>query len=363
MISPFIHIIVASMHYTLAYAHSWVGCTNYAATSTNYLTLGDFDRSKCRGYPRKFQNQYNQELVSGWGIDTGYDWEHDTCRIPFNSGDYTDTTPMAIYYSNEIIHISHPAKGHVADDTCTNRFIGSTSMKLKMSKVSKQDTFDVDVPMVGGDHQPGVVDHLGYQNCYKFCDNKDKAHCLTSWQLPVVTVAGRYSFIWLWEFNPGQVYSSCFDALILLSPNTNASTVDNDTVVFTSTTPSTGVPSPTLTSIQPSTGVPTPSTPTPSTPTSSTPIPTPTPSLTTSTPTSTSIPTPSLTTSTPTSTPIPIITIPTETPIEEPTSTPTPTSTFPIITSDANQIKSIFTDLFKSIRFAFNGTLNFTMLP
>ena len=337
MVSPFFQIIVVSLHYTLAYAHSWVGCTNYATTSTDYLTLGDFDRSKCRGYPRKFQNQYNQELINGWGIDSGYDWEHDTCKISFESGDYTDTTPMAIYYSNEIIHVSHPAKNHVAD-TCTNPFIGSTSMKLKMSKVSKQDTFDVDVPMIGGDHQPGVIDHLGYQNCYKFCENKDKSHCLTSWQLPAVTIAGRYSFIWLWEFNPGQIYSSCFDALILLSPDTNASTVDNDTVVFTTTTPSTGVPSPSSTTLIPG----------------STPIPTtPIPSSTTSTP----IPTEALTPNPTTSTPKPTTSAP------KPTEAPTEAPTFPIITSDANQIKFIFTDLFKSIRFAFNGTLNFTMLP
>ena len=179
-------------------AHSWVACTNYITQDTNYLTFGKFDRSKCLGYPRSYQAQYASEMAQMWGIDTGYDWEHNQCRNTFNNNEYGDITPMAIYYSGEIIHISHPAKNHVAD-VCTNPSIPSQSMKLQMSSTPTVDTFDIEVPMIGGDHQNSVIDHKGFQNCFNFCDNMDKAHCLTSWQLPTINETGRYSFNWIWE--------------------------------------------------------------------------------------------------------------------------------------------------------------------
>jgi cell division septation protein DedD len=261
------------------------------------------------GYPRGFQTQFAQEQLRGWGVDTGYDWEHSQCRISFDNNDYSDTTPMAIYRSGDVVHLSHPAKNHVAD-TCTNPFIPSRSLKLKMSRQPRVDTFDVEVLMLGEGHRDGQIDHAGYQNCYNFCEDQDRSHCITSWRLPVVEEPGRYSFNWVWEFNSGQFYSTCFDAMILTSNNQTASPT-----------------------IAPS---PTPFSSTPATPTESPMTPTESPSTK-----------PSAT--------------PTESPTPSPSATPTPSPSPAMITSDAEQLRSIFGETLRSIRFVIEGAVNATI--
>jgi hypothetical protein len=291
-------------------AHSWVGCTNYAAVSTDYQSLGAFDRNKCSGYPRGFQTQFSKEQTDGWGADTGYDWERAQCRIEFDNNDYSDATPMAIYRSGDTIHLSHPSKNHVAD-ACTSPFIPSHSLKLKMSRQPRADTFDVEISMIGPDHQNGQIDHAGFQNCYQFCNNMDRAHCLTSWKLPIIEEAGRYSFSWVWEFNPGQFYSTCFDAMILVNQS---------------------IPAPTPFVSTPSILI---------SPTES--------------PIATPAPTESLT-DTPADTPTPA-----ETPSTILTTSKVPATALPIITSDATQLKSIFSEVLQSIQFVIAGAMNITI--
>lgn len=306
-------------------AHSWVACTNYNPPSTDYDKLGDFDRSKCSGYPRNYKMQFEKELQTVFGIDTGYNWEHNVCRDSYQESDYSTMIPMAQYVPNTIVHISHPAKNHVAD-TCTNPFIPSASMKLMMSSQPNQDLFDISIPMVGADHSNGQIDYLGYQRCFNFCGNPDKAHCITSWQLPSVPVSGKYSFSWIWEFNPGQFYTNCFDAMVssdgsvvpssssMSGSYSSSGSSDNETITFPP-------PTPAATKI--------------------------TPAATTDTPEPiTDTPEPS--TVTPEST--------TEVP-----ATPEPSTVYPI-TSDATQLRSIFADLFKSIQITFNGTMNISSI-
>ncbi len=294
-------------------AHSWVGCTDYRALNTSYLALGAFDRSLCMGYPRNFQTQHTQELTNGWAIDTGYDWEHAQCHFGYSSTEYSDTTPMAVYTAGSVVHISHPSKNHVAD-TCTNPFISSTSLQLLMSSEPMVDTFDMNVTMVGEDHANGQIDHMGFQNCFQFCANMDKAHCLTSWSLPIVKTPGRYSFMWLWQFNTGQFYSTCFDAMVLVSGNQTMPTpavtmpLAPATLASTYTVPSTEGPQST----------------------------------------STRVPTEG----------------PQSTSTRVPTEGPQSTSTVPaqaLITSDSVQLKSILTELLQSIRVAVEGSWNITV--
>lgn len=207
-------ILSATLASTIA--HSWVGCTQYMTNDTNYLTFGNFDRSKCYGYPRGFKTQYNAEVSNGWGADSGFDSRQMACRSEYTTADYSDTIPMAIYTAGSVIHISHPAKNHVAD-VCTNEFIPSTSLYLQMSSKTKDDTFDLNLTMIGPDHQDRSIDHRGFQNCYRFCDNMDRSHCITSWNIPEVVDTGRHSFRWVWVFNPDEIYVTCFDALIIAS--------------------------------------------------------------------------------------------------------------------------------------------------
>jgi len=252
-----------------ARSHSWLECTDYDILSFNYDTLGNFDRARCNGYPRQFAFQFAQ----GFGVDTGYNWEHPECRQSFSASDYTSDIPMATYSPGQTIYISHPSKNHVAD-TCTNAFIPSTSMELLMSIEVGVDSYDYSVPLVGGDHVSNTIDHLGYQRCYDFCGNMDKAHCITAWSLPTTIMEGRHSFLWKWEFNPGQYYSNCFDAYISASggvtsdapavANSSASSSSNDTITFTpSTTPSPSTTTPSSTTPSPSTTSPAATTPSP----------------------------------------------------------------------------------------------------
>lgn len=213
-----IALVLSAVAASVVSAHSWVECSDYSPFSFDYETLGLFDRSRCRGYPRAFANQFSK----GFSIDTGYNWEVPACRDKYSPSDYNDQIVMATYTAGQTIYISHPAKNHVAD-TCTNPFIPSGVMTVKMSLQTEVDTFDTDLTMIGDDHVNGVIDHLEYQRCYKFCDNPDGAHCLTGWVLPDNIVEGVHSFIWLWEFNSNQIYSSCFDAYIKPSDGTNSS--------------------------------------------------------------------------------------------------------------------------------------------
>jgi cell division septation protein DedD len=233
--------------------------------------------------------------------------------------DYTNSVPMAQYNDDSIVHLSHPAKNHAAD-ICTNPFIPSTSLKLLMSSQPDQDLFDISLELIGGDHVDGTIDHLGYQRCFKFCEDKDKSHCITSWKIPKIQISGRYTFNWVWQFNTGEYYSTCFDAMISTDGNSNptpmvtqfinvsqsGSNLDNQTITLApiSSTPSPITPSPTPSTPSPS---PTPSTPSPS------------------------------------------------------SSSVSPSPTFQI-TSDANQLKSIFFEIFNSIRVQFNGTLNISTI-
>ncbi len=215
-------------------AHSWLECTNYDPPAFDIDHMGDFDRSKCHGYPRNFQNQYN----SGFGVDSNYQWMRNDCsRDVYVINDYTPSIPMATYIAGEIIYLIHPSKQHVAD-VCTDSNIPSHSIKLFASSNTSEDLFDIEIPLLGKDHENGIIDHLGYQHCHNFCNNTDKATCMTAWILPDNVSHGIHSFRWTWEMIPGEYSSTCFDAFIVhmddYSNDTNEiifnETVSNDTI-------------------------------------------------------------------------------------------------------------------------------------
>lgn len=191
---------------TLIQAHSWLECTDYRISSFDDIEV--FNRSKCHGYMRSFARQFD----TGFGIDTGLNFHGTTCRDDYDPTFYNDKIPMARYTIGQNIYISHPSKNHVAD-ICTNPFIPSTSLKLLASSQAMKDIFDITIAPNGGEHVNGHIDHLGNQRCYKFCENMDKASCYESYTIPSLS-SGIHSFKWLWEFNPNEFYTVCFDAMI-----------------------------------------------------------------------------------------------------------------------------------------------------
>ena len=325
-------LLTLALLFEHAAGHSWVECSVYDPLSFDHTTLGDFDRSRCSGYPRGFKRQFD----AGFGVDTGYNWGHPDCaRDPFRESDYDDQVKMAKLASGQTFYVSHPSKNHVAD-TCTNAFIPSTELKVMMSSQSGADTFDVKLEMVGPDHVNGVIDHLGYQRCFNFCGNLDKAHCLTGWKLPDNIPEGRYSFIWIWQFNVMEYYSNCFD--VYVSANGETQSTPATTPVATIVMASGSGSGSNATIVEPPT--------------------TPEPSMTLSS----TFPTPAVTVpvSSPSSTPQSSTVVP----VGSSTSSPSPTS--PVVTSDSNNISSplaLVKSYLMNITGSFNvsGLLNLTM--
>lgn len=120
---------------------------------------------------------------------------------------------MARYRKGQTIYISHPAKNHVAD-TCTNEFIPSIDLAVKMSSVQGGDIFDINLNLVGGKHTSGKIDHLDFQRCFECCSDQDKSHYLTGWEIPESVPDGQYSFVWVWEFNLKEFYANCWDTIV-----------------------------------------------------------------------------------------------------------------------------------------------------
>lgn len=250
-----IAFVLYFMYAKTVVAHSWLECTNYDAKSYDYSEIGNYDRALCKGYPRNFKQQYDK----GFGVDTNYQWSNNDCsRDQFNPSDYTDEIPMATYVAGEIIYLAHPAKLNVAD-VCTNSLIPSKSVKLYITSYSFEDikntndsklmnsmtdTFDVELQVEGGDHVDGSIDHLGYQRCYDFCNNMDKALCLTGWKIPKTLSSGIHSFKWVSEMVSGKYYTSCFDAQIISQDNIidiqdeshNSDSEDMDDIILLSDT-------------------------------------------------------------------------------------------------------------------------------
>jgi hypothetical protein len=254
------------------------------------------------GFPRGFRNQFNV----AFGVDTGFNVESDfvhtlACPTQYNPADYTNGITMATFKPGQKINMVWPAKNHVAD-TCTNQFIPDHGVYITRGSRPMTEDFSVNISLVNPKHQNGVIDHQGFQRCFNFCDNTDKSPCINTFELDNdFPSSGIYAFKWVWEFNQGQFYTTCFDAYV---------SIDNTSPVAT---PSVTVPS----------SVPTPveTTQTPTTPTITIPPAVPTPSVTVPS----SVPTPVKTTQIPT--------------------TPTVTEKKPDIVSSANELSSFLSML------------------
>merc|ERR1719336_342521 len=126
--------------------------------------------------------------------------------------------PMAQYKAGGTYTLVWPAKNH-ASAQCTGANIPDSGLKVFASAANFSadpnfSTFQAnqikasfsDVP-----HENGKIDMEGFQKCEDFCSNTDKAFCHGTIEIPANMAAGRYTFQWYWEFNPGQIYITCFD--------------------------------------------------------------------------------------------------------------------------------------------------------
>ena len=243
----FITIFLFSCILNKLNAHSWLECVDYEDN-----TVAPYNKDKCNGFPRGFERQFRE----GFGIDTGFNslgHENQNCPIQY-SPDLYKNVKMAEYVPGQDINFVAPSKGHVAAD-CTNAFMPDNGIKIFRSSQPFSEDYTVPLTMNGMPHINGQIDFLGFQRCFNFCENKDKAPCYHSFKLDTgVTQSGIYNFKWVWEFNVGEYYISCFDAMINVdgsipitnSPiiNINSNNSSNSTDNNTITEPPTSLPTP-----------------------------------------------------------------------------------------------------------------------
>ncbi|OQR88725.1 hypothetical protein ACHHYP_06668, partial [Achlya hypogyna] len=198
---------VAAISVLTADAHSWLECTDYDTATAGSAT---WDKKQCNGFARCGDRQ----MGAGFGVDTGFNAEKKTCQCAYGS-DAGKNIPTATYTPGQRVCLAYPPKNHVAD-TCTGPYIPDNGVTITRTAVgaTTDDFSGKSYAHLNGVHVNGVVDHKGFQNCPSFCSDKDKALCTMCFDLEADIAPGKYSFMWQWEFNAGQFYSTCWEAVV-----------------------------------------------------------------------------------------------------------------------------------------------------
>ena len=150
-----------------------------------------------------------QYACTDFGCDFGMDYQPGfdianggaICRAsqsrPADIADgYTVAHPMAQWTAGSTVTVRWPAKNHADVFPDSKVFIYATPSG------ATTDAFDTTQAMVAMDYN--VCDPPG--------SGVDRAKCTGSFQVPA-WAPGIYSFVWFWEFNPGQYYNTCFDTV------------------------------------------------------------------------------------------------------------------------------------------------------
>jgi hypothetical protein len=152
-------------------------------------------------------------MQATFGQDTGLNNEGKTCQCSYGS---SSNVPIATYTPGQRICLAFPSKNHVAAK-CTSSYIPDNGIVISRSRAGDtSDSFNGRTyKHLNGVHANGQIDHKGFQNCPRFCENMDKALCTLCFDLEADIAPGKYSFKWAWEFNKGQFYTSCWDAHVI----------------------------------------------------------------------------------------------------------------------------------------------------
>jgi hypothetical protein len=236
--NQFIYLLLINLLFIKStLAHSWVSCTDYQlsneypkdiTTNSSYMPISNsinYEIDKCLGFSRNYQLQHSSDINRGFGYDTGYNFRSSECKYSYESNYYSSDIPMAKYNPGSSICLTYPSKTHVAA-TCTSKHILDNGMKIYRSIKKSTDDFSKEYNHLNGKHQIDTIDYQGFHNCPGFCNNMDKTVCYMCFNLESDIESGIYSFKWVWEFNPGEQYSTCWDAEITNS-NKSEKTPDN----------------------------------------------------------------------------------------------------------------------------------------
>ena len=174
----------------------------------------------CAGYARCGSTQQR----AGFGTDTGFDYrpvlQGSSCQCARDAAHaYSTSAPMAKYEPGQRVCLAYPSKNHVA--ACGNPYIPDHGVRIYRSErnATSDPTFGqwpVKYSHLNGQHQNGMVDYKGFQNCPKFCENMDKSLCTLCFDLESDLAPGMYTFHFDWTFNgPTDAYASCFEAEVV----------------------------------------------------------------------------------------------------------------------------------------------------
>jgi len=214
-------------------AHSWVWCTDYNVQNATAEPMGpdetdaarrNYDDSLCDGYPPSFPTFVDR---NDFGRDSGYENRPSADQLCLNSrtNSYSTDFPQANYISGQTVCVAYPAKNHVAAQT-TNPFIPDNGVRVYRSNINPGNDGFIQgfqgtefmqngrLTDFNGVHQAQTIDYLGFQNCPDFDANNDRALCTMCFEIGNLE-RGEYQFAWFWEFNGGEFYSTCWNAMVL----------------------------------------------------------------------------------------------------------------------------------------------------
>merc|ERR550534_648686 len=182
--------------------------------------LEDFEPDKCLGRPRPLPG--NRNVGATFGADIGMDFRPSVGGARCQGSPTTGTPTQVTYEKGKTYTLAWAPKNHVA--ACGNANIPDNFLKVYMAPWNGETdptqaqfqenqvkaSFSVDP------HVQGVVDFKGFQNCPKFCENRDKALCTGTITIPADAEIGVYTFQWYWAFNsPTDLYSTCWEAQVV----------------------------------------------------------------------------------------------------------------------------------------------------
>jgi len=186
------------------WSHSWIHCVDYDIDAS--LKVDQIRSSFCSAWARGIDKN------AIFGQDYGFNYqpkEQQVCRDPY------DVSRVISLKIGQKIRILWPAKNHVAA-SCTNPYIKDQSLRLYAYPV--QDLKESDPSWsVWRKDQYLVYDFSlgkGFQNCPDFCPTTDRVPCFGDVVIPENITKGWNKFLWAWNFNPGEWYTTCFDTYI-----------------------------------------------------------------------------------------------------------------------------------------------------
>lgn len=218
-----LYYIIINQFFINVLSHSWISCTDYQIKNPYQISNSiNYDIQNCYGFSRNYQLQYLSDVNRGFGYDTGYNYKSNECKYTFDNN-----IQIAKYKPGQQVCLTYPSKNHVASE-CTNIYIPDNGIKIYRSINKQLDEFNKEYDHLNGIHLSNTIDYKGFQNCPGFCNNMDKTVCYVCFNLETDIESGIYSFKWVWEFNKGEFYSTCWDAEIINNNiNINNNTIRN----------------------------------------------------------------------------------------------------------------------------------------